>query len=189
MRKLIIFIVFMITCSMLFGQAYFEEINDNGEHKFSTTISTLKKNDCSEEVRIQNNSSFKLNNISCLIEIGNVKHNLKNINYVKIGEEEEFDGYEDDELDDELEHYFGKVAKWQIKNTNNITFTLNFSDHNSDVVIRKIYNRDESLVFEIGDSDNAITTEQQLKKTGAEILEVDGKKYILYNGQAIEVKN
>ena len=188
MKKIFIFITLIFVSFMLFGETFFREINDNGDHKVSTTIGALYRAECSEEVCIQNNTSFKLNNISCLIEIGNRSHNLKNINNIKIGDCEEFDGYEDDELDDELEHFFGPVAKWTSKNTNNISFTFNFSDHNNDVIIKRIYCDDDSLTFEIEDSSNAVTTEQQLEKTGAEILEIDGKKYLLYNGQVMEIK-
>lgn len=188
MKKTFIFITLIFVSFMLFGETFFREINDNGDHKVSTTIEVLYRTKCSEEVRIQNNTSFKLNNINCLIEIGSRSHRLKNINNIKIGDCEEFDGYEDDELDDELEHFFGPVAKWTSKNTNKISFTLNFSDHNNDVIIKRIYCDDDSLTFEIEESSNAVTTEQQLEKTGAEILEIDGKKYLLYNGQVMEIK-
>lgn len=188
MKKTFIFITLTFVSFLLFGETFFREINDNGDHKFSTTIEDLYRTKCSEEVCIQNNTSFKLNNIRCLIEIGGRSHSLKNINNIKIGDHEEFDGYEDDELEDELEHFFGPVAKWTSKNTNEVSFTLNFSDHNNDVIIKRIYCDDESLTFEIEDSSNAVTTEQQLEKTGAEILEIDGKKYLFYNGQVIEIK-
>ena len=134
---------------------YFEEFEDNGTHTFLCSMSFLYYNKLNEEVRIQNNSSYKLRNVRCTISIQKREHDLKNIKEIEIGETEEFDGYEDDELKDELKHYYGKeVGKISADNPNTITFKLNFNDYNEKVLIKKVYNEDKSLSFEIVDNPN-----------------------------------
>lgn len=41
MKKTFIFITLIFVSFMLFGETFFREINDNGDHKVSTTIGVL----------------------------------------------------------------------------------------------------------------------------------------------------
>lgn len=116
------------------------------------------------------------------------EHDLKNIKEIEIGETEEFDGYEDDELKDELKHYYGKeVGKISADNPNTITFKLNFNDYNEKVLIKKVYNEDKSLSFEIVDNPNHKKSVEQAKDQGATIIEIDGTKFMLFEGKAYKI--
>lgn len=116
------------------------------------------------------------------------EHDLKNIKEIEIGETEEFDGYEDDELKDELKHYYGKeVGKISADNPNTITFKLNFNDYNEKVLIKKVYNEDKSLSFEIVDNPNHKKPVEQAKDQGATIVEIDGTKFMLFEGKAYKI--
>ena len=163
--------------------------NADGDFVYKTTFSHLYANKLWEEVRIQNNSSFTLSRITCTIQINNKKHNLVTIQKMRPGSQEEFDGYEDDEMKDELPYYFGEAGKFTKNNKNDISFTINFKEHRDDIVITDVYERDKSLCFIINDSpDVEIKTEKDaLKESGATTIVVEGKTYLLYNGVAYPV--
>ena len=164
--------------------------NENGDFCFETSFPELLANGIKEEVRVQNNSTFTVNNISCNIIINEKTHSLKTIQKLKPGEEEEFDGYEDDEMKDELPYYFGTDGEFKKRNTNAISFVICFRDHQKNVTIKGVYDRDKSLVFIIDNSTEGnenMETETSLKEAGVKKITVDGKTFILYNGKFIPV--
>lgn len=190
MRKILTAMLAFALGISAFAQQNYLSFNDDGNHTYTTTMSSLYHRKIWEEVVIQNNSSFELNNISCEISLvgAAASHRLVNIRRVKIGDDESFDGYEDDELKDELPFYFGSYGKFRADNNAKISFTLNFGVNNSNVRISSVYNKDKNLVFLITDSENAVKPQEKIESLGGNIIEIDGKKFLLYNGQAIQVK-
>lgn len=159
------------------------------QHIYETTISELKEKEITENICIQNNSSFVLTNIECRFSVNGKTHSMQNIRKIPIGEDSEFEGYEDDEIDDELPYYLGEDAKFTRKNKNKISFELFFHSHNDDVTIANILNRDDSLYFIIEDKDGNVSPEEKIKQEGGSIVEIDGIKYLLFNGSAYKVND
>lgn len=187
MKKVALFFITLLISANLFCQSF--EFNDDGNHRFDTTISKLHSMEVWEEVVVLNNSSFELNNISCLIILNDeVEHRLVNISRINIGDDESFDGYEDDELKDELPYYFGKNGKFKANNNSKISFVLDFGRNNNNVIISKIYDKDKNLVLMVTDSEKAVKPDDKIEALGGHVIEVDGKKFLLYGGQAIPVK-
>lgn len=147
------------------------------------------KNKTWEEIQIQNNSTQNLNHITCTVIINGKEHKMKTISQIKVGDKEEFEGYEDNEMKDEFPHYFGNVGKFTSTNYNTITFIINFQEHRDDVIISDIYMNDNNLVFIVEDDPNhKVETEKEaLERTGAQTIIIEGKKYLLYDGVAYPV--
>lgn len=190
MRKIFVAAFALMLGVSAFAQQNYSSFGDDKSHTYTTTMSSLYHRRVWEEVVIQNNSSFELNNISCEIFLGDIPtgHRLVNIRRVKIGDDESFDGYEDDELKDELPFYFGRLGKFRADNSAKISFKLNFGVNDSNVKISSVYNKDKNLVFLITDSENAVKPNERIESLGGNVIEIDGKKFLLYNGQAIQVK-
>ena len=163
--------------------------SENHDWIFDTSFPELMAKGIDEEIQIQNNSSVNLNHVTCTVVINGKEHKMQTIQKIKSGEKEEFDGYEDDEMQDEFPHYFGEAGRFTRKNTNNIRFIINFKEHRNDVIISDVYMNDRHLLFIIEDSPNRHikSEEESLEGTGAQVIIVEGKKYLLYGGVAYPV--
>ena len=163
--------------------------SENRDWIFDTSFPELMAKGIDEEIQIQNNSSVNLNHVTCTVVINGKEHKMQTIKKIESGEKEEFDGYEDDEMQDEFPHYFGEAGKFTRKNRNSIRFIINFKEHRNDVIISDVYMSDSHLLFIIEDSPNRHikSEEESLEGTGAQVIIVEGKKYLLYGGVAYPV--
>ena len=96
------------------------------------------------------------------IIIDKQEHKLLPIDQVKTGRDENFDGLEDDEMHDELKHFFGEKGKLTKKNTNQITFEFTFGDNNEKVLIKEFHIRDKELYFFVENNPEAKITEEKI---------------------------
>ena len=128
------------------------EKNESNEWIFETSFPELVKNKINGEIRIQNNSTSILSRVSCTVIINENEHKMQSIAKIKLGEREEFEGYEDDEMKDEFPFYFGKDGKFNKSNQNRIVFKIKFPDNLDDVAISAALANDKSLLFIIEDS-------------------------------------
>lgn len=190
MKKSIFTFLFLSFIATTFAQS--PKITENEKHEwiFDTSFPELMRKGIDEEIKIQNNSSVNLNHVTCTVVINGKEHKMQTIQKIKSGEKEEFDGYEDDEMQDEFPHYFGEAGRFTRRNTNDIRFIINFKEHRNDVIISDVYMNDSHLLFIIEDSPNRHikTEEESLEETGAQVIIVDGKKFLLYGGKAYPVE-
>ena len=183
MKKIFVSIFLIITLNFLFA----ESINDTGDHTIKFRISDLVAKGFKDEICIQNGSSYLLKNIQLKIIIGGKEHKLLPIDQVKSGRDENFDGLEDDEMHDELRHFFGEQGKLTTKNTNQITFEFTFGDTNEKVLLREFHIRDHELYFFVENNPDAKITEEKVEDS-VKVIVIDGKKYMIIGDQVIEVK-
>ena len=164
-----------------------EKIGDNWVYE--TSFQELMKKKITEEIQIQNNATVNLNHVSLTVRINGKEHKMQTIPGIKSGSKEEFDGYEDDEMHDEFPHYFGKDGKFSKKNKNKITFIVDFKEHREDVIISDVYMTDENLLFIVEDNPHKKikSEEESLQEAGAKTIILEGKKYLLFEGQAYPV--
>lgn len=119
--------------------------------------------------------------------IRETKHKLVPISSIRVGKTESFDGVEDDEMHDELPYFFGAAGKIRRNNNNKITFKLKFGFDDDKVIVERFEICDRELYFYISDNKNAPVTKQVLEEE-AKVIVIDGKKYIIIENHAIEVK-
>lgn len=189
MKKQILIQVLLFVTLTAFAQPPRITETENHEWIFDTSFPELMAKGIDEEIQIQNNSSVNLNHVTCTVVINGKEHKMQTIQKIKSGEKEEFDGYEDDEMQDEFPHYFGEDGRFTRRNTNDIRFIINFKEHRNDVIISDVYMNDRHLLFIIEDSPkrHIKTEEESLEETGAQVIIVEGKKYLLYGGVAYPV--
>lgn len=172
-----------ILAVFLAGFAFAESLNDGGNHSFDFEIAELAEKGFHDEVKIQNGSTFVLTNIQLKMAVNGKSSNLLPIAMIQPGRSENFDGYKDDDLDEELLFHFGKDGKISKKNTNKITFEIDFGENNKKVTVKNYYIKNKDIYFLV---ENA--TELQSAEESGRLITVDGKKYILSGDKAYEVK-
>ena len=182
-RKFLIVLAVLLCNFNLFA----DKVNDDGNHVFEYVISELVEKGFYDEINIQNNSSYELKNIQLKIFINGKEHQPLPISKLKSGNDDNFDGLEDDEMHDELRHYFGNDGKLNKKNNNKIRFELNFGLNNDKVIVTDLYIRDKELYFYVEDNSEHVVTEQVLEEQ-VRVIEIDGKKYMLVDDKVIEIK-
>ena len=183
MKKLLMALVLSLMVVGIFA----EPVTDNGNHLVTFRISELVEKGFYDEICIQNGSTYLLKNIQLRITIDEKDHRLLPIDQVKSGKDDNFDGLEDDEMHDELRHYFGNDGKLNKKNNNKIRFELNFGLNNDKVIVTDLYIRDKELYFYVEDNSEHVVTEQVLEEQ-VRVIEIDGKKYMLVDDKVIEIK-
>lgn len=184
MKRKFLIVLAVLLCSF---NLFADKVNDNGNHVFEYVISELVEKGFYDEINIQNNSSYELKNIQLKIFINGKEHQLLPISKLKSGNDDNFDGLEDDEMHDELRHYFGNDGKLNKKNNNKIRFELNFGLNNDKVIVTDLYIRDKELYFYVEDNSEHVVTEQVLEEQ-VRVIEIDGKKYMLVDDKVIEIK-
>ena len=183
MKKIVLSLLFILCSNFIFS----ESLNDTGNHIFNFKISDLVNKGFYDEICIQNGSSYELKNIQLRIIIDKQEHKLLPIDQLKTGRDENFDGLEDDEMHDELKHFFGEKGKLTKKNTNQITFEFTFGDNNEKVLIKEFHIRDKELYFFVENNPEAKITEEKVEDS-VKVIVIDGKKYMIIGDQVIEVK-
>lgn len=189
MKKYITTIIFVFSMA-LFCYAQNNKVKRIGDNWFyETSFQELMKKKITEEIQIQNNATINLNHVTLTVRINDKEHKMQTIPKIKSGSKEEFDGYEDDEMHDEFPHYFGKDGTFSKSNMNKITFTVDFKEHREDIIISDVYMTDGNLLFIVEDNpDKKIKSEDEfLKETGAKVIILEGRKYLLFEGQAYPV--
>ena len=183
MKKLFFLIILLLCTTFIFS----EPITDNGDHLVTFRISELVGKGFKDEICIQNGSSYILKNIQLRIIIDEKDHKLFPIDQVKSGRDENFDGLEDDEMHDELKHFFGEKGKLTKNNTNKISFEFSFGDSNEKVLLKEYHIRDNELYFFVENNPDSKITEE-LVEDSVKVIVIDGKKYMIIDDQVIEVK-
>lgn len=183
MKKLFFLIILLLCTTFIFS----EPITDNGDHLVTFRISELVGKGFKDEICIQNGSSYILKNIQLRIIIDEKDHKLFPIDQVKSGRDENFDGLEDDEMHDELKHFFGEKGKLTKNNTNKISFEFSFGDNNEKVLLKEYHIRDNELYFFVENNPDSKMTEE-LVEDSVKVIVIDGKKYMIIGDQVIEVK-
>lgn len=187
MKKICLLSVFIFMTVCIFADPV--EKLDSGKFQYSTTISSLVNRKIDEEIQVQNNSSFTLSRLSCTVVIGNKSHDMKVIQRVKPGDDEEFEGYEDDEMNDEFPYYFGEAGKFRKDNHSEVTFIISFKEHADLVEILDVYEGDDSLVFVVTDSEKASKQiEKSFSENNIEIFYIEGKPYAKIDGKLMKLE-
>lgn len=188
MKKAIVFLLLSL-CAICGSFAQDDEaknrivVNERGDYCFETSFPELMSRGVNSEVWVRNNSGFVVNNLLCTVSINGKSHALKAIQTVPPGEDEEFKGYDDDEMKDEFPCFFGVDGSFKKRNTNKISFEISFRPHQKNVVITSIYYWKKSIVFVIDNSAEG----KKLLESGdtSEKVVVGGKTYILYEGKFV----
>ncbi|MBR4464762.1 MAG: hypothetical protein IKS40_09130 [Treponema sp.] len=190
MKKSILIFLFLAFLSSAFAQSSKVIKNENRDWVFDTSFPELMDNGIDEEIQIFNNSCEPLLYVTCKIVINGKEHKMRTISKLEPGDTEEFDGYEDEEIGEEIPKFFGADGRFSRKNTNKIRFIISFKDHKNDVVISKVLMNDSHLIFTVDDSpDRNVKSEQDaLEDAGAQVVTIDGKKFLLYGGKAYPVE-
>ena len=171
MKKLFFLIILLLCTTFIFS----EPITDNGDHLVTFRISKLVGKGFKDEICIQNGSSYLLKNIQLRITIDGKNHRLLPIDQVKSGGDDNFDGLEDDEMHDELKHFFGEKGKLTKNNTNKISFEFSFGDNNEKVLLKEYHIRDNELYFFVENNpDSKITKET-----------IEDKQNVIYCGDKL----
>lgn len=160
-----------ILAVFLAGFAFAESLNDGGNHSFDFEIAELAEKGFHDEVKIQNGSTFVLTNIQLKMAVNGKSSNLLPIAMIQPGRSENFDGYKDDDLDEELLFHFGKDGKISKKNTNKITFEIDFGENNKKVTVKNYYIKNKDIYFLV---ENA--PELQSAEESGRLITVNGKK-------------
>ncbi|MCM1320836.1 MAG: hypothetical protein NC041_01505 [Bacteroides sp.] len=187
MKRKLFVILSLIIASNLFAQKFSKELKDNGMHQFATTMNFLAANKIDEEIVIYNNSSVDLANISCKVTINGKTHDFKKIRKIIVGDDENFSGYEDDEMKDEFKRYFGSDGKISKNNTNDIIFEFNFGEFNNDVVLKRVYKDDRDICFSVDDKLHASSADNSDSGNAEKIL-INGEEYLLLNEQVYKIR-
>ena len=182
-RKFLIVLAVLLCNFNLFA----DKVNDDGNHVFEYVISELVDKGFYDEINIQNNSSYELKNIQLKIFINGKEHQLLPISKLKSGNDDNFDGLEDDEMHDELKYFFGEKGKLTKNNTNEISFEFTFGDNNEKVLLKEYHIRDNELYFFVENNENFKVTEE-LVEDSVKVIVIDGNKYMLIGDKVIEVK-
>lgn len=158
-------------------------VNGRGDYCYETSFSELMSRGVNSEIRVLNNSGFVVNNLLCTVSINGKSHSLKAIQMVPPGQDEGFEGYDDDEMKDEFPCFFGVDGSFKKRNTNKVAFEISFRPHQKNVAITSIYYWKKSIVFVI---DNSAEGKKMLESGDtSEKVVVGGKTYILYEGKFV----
>lgn len=176
-------IITSILVAFLAGFVFAENLNDSGNHSFEFEIAGLAEKGFHDEIKIQNASSFVLTNIQMKMAVNGKNSNLLPIPMIQPGRSKNFDGYKDNDMDEELAFHFGKDGKLSTKNQNKITFEIDFGDNNKKVTVKNFYIKNKDLYFLVENN-----PEGQAPEETGRLITVDGKKYILSGDKAYEVK-
>ena len=188
MKRAVVFLL-LILCAVYGSFAQEGEaksrivVNGRGDYCFETSFPELMSRGVNSEVRVLNNSGFVVNNLLCTVSINGKSHSLKAIQTVSPGQDEGFEGYDDDEMKDEFPCFFGVDGSFKKRNTNKIAFEISFRPHQKHVAITSIYYWKKSIVFVI---DNSAEGKKMLESGDtSEKVVVGGKTYILYDGKFV----
>lgn len=146
-KKIVLLIMVFLCITGIFA----ESVSDDGSHAVEFVISDLVRQGFCERVKVKNFSNNELTNIQLRIFIDGKDHRLEPISILKPGKTGSFDGVEDDDMDEELKHFFGAAGKLNKKNMNGITFVLTFGSCNKGVVITEYNIKDDDLFFVVED--------------------------------------
>ena len=171
-------ILMALVLSLMVVGIFAEPVTDNGNHLVTFRISELVGKGFKDEICIQNGSSYILKNIQLRITIDEKDHRLLPIDQVKSGRDDNFDGLEDDEMHDELKHFFGEKGKLTKNNTNKISFEFSFGDNNEKVLLKEYHIRDNELYFFVENNPDSKITEE-LVEDSVKVIVIDGKKYMI----------
>jgi hypothetical protein len=188
MKKTIVFLLVSL-CAVYGSYAQGEgaksrlTVNGQGDYCFETSFTELVSQGINSEIQVFNNSAFTVSNLLCTVFINGKSHSLKAIHTLLPTEDDEFDGYDDDEMKDEFPHFFGSDGAFKKRNTNKIQFVISFRPQQKNVEITNIYFRKKSIVFVI---DNSEEGKKNLESGNmSEKVVIDGKTYILYGGKFV----
>ena len=157
----------------------------HGDYSFETSFAELKSYGVNSKIKVQNNSSFSVSNLICNVFINGKSHTQKPINTILSGNEEKFDGYDDEEMKDEFPCFFGADGKFRKGNKNKITFVVSFRPQQKNVTIKQICFRKKSILFVI---DNSTEGKDALNNIDtSEKVFIDGKPYVLFEGKFIPI--
>ena len=136
--------------------------NQYGEYVYEIIMSKLVSRGMFDEIKFENKSSYPLKFISCTVRINGRDHDMRPIPLLKLRGSENFDGFFKDDMIKEFPKFFGKDGRFSGKNNNLVRFTFKFMDHDSDVVITDVYEKDNDICFVVSD----VTKDTNVTDTG-----------------------
>lgn len=168
-KKLAIsFIAVCFIVPMAFAEDELIIKNQYGEYVYEIIMNELVTKGMFDEIKFENKSSYPLKFISCTVRINGRDHDMRPIPLLKLRGSENFDGFFKDDMIKEFPKFFGKDGRFSNKNNNLVRFTFKFMDHDSDVVITDVYEKDNDICFVVSDvpkdtnvTDSSTVTEEQ----------------------------
>lgn len=152
-KKFMVYVVAVfLAVPVAFAQGEFVTRDSSGGYSYETTISSLVQRRVFEEIKLINNSSFEVTNVTCVVTINGKTHDMRPISVLKPGESEGFDGYFEDDMKREFPKCFGQDGKFLKENNSVVKFSFNFKGHNDDVVITDVYDSEDDLCFIVNDA-------------------------------------
>ena len=162
-KKLAIsFIAVCFIVPMAFAEDELIIKNQYGEYVYEIIMSKLVSRGMFDEIKFENKSSYPLKFISCTVRINGRDHDMRPIPLLKLRGSENFDGFFKDDMIKEFPKFFGKDGRFSSKNNNLVRFTFKFMDHDSDVVITDVYEKDNDICFVVSD----VTKDTNVTDTG-----------------------
>ena len=162
-KKLAIsFIAVCFIVPMAFAEDELIIKNQYGEYVYEIIMSELVSRGMFDEIKFENKSSYPLKFISCTVRINGRDHDMRPIPLLKLRGSENFDGFFKDDMIKEFPKFFGKDGRFSGKNNNLVRFTFKFMDHDSDVVITDVYEKDNDICFVVSD----VTKDTNVTDTG-----------------------
>ena len=162
-KKLAIsFIAVCFIVPMAFAEDELITKNQYGEYVYEIIMSKLVSRGMFDEIKFENKSSYPLKFISCTVRINGRDHDMRPIPLLKLRGSENFDGFFKDDMIKEFPKFFGKDGRFSSKNDNLVRFTFKFMDHDSDVVITDVYEKDNDICFVVSD----VTKDTNVTDTG-----------------------
>ena len=162
-KKLAIsFIAVCFIVPMAFAEDELIIKNQYGEYVYEIIMSELVSRGMFDEIKFENKSSYPLKFISCTVRINGRDHDMRPIPLLKLRGSENFDGFFKDDMIKEFPKFFGKDGRFSSKNNNLVRFTFKFMDHDSDVVITDVYEKDNDICFVVSD----VTKDTNVTDTG-----------------------
>ena len=162
-KKLAIsFIAVCFIVPMAFAEDELIIKNQYGEYVYEIIMSELVSRGMFDEIKFENKSSYPLKFISCTVRINGRDHDMRPIPLLKLRGSENFDGFFKDDMIKEFPKFFGKDGRFSGKNNNLVRFTFKFMDHDSDVVITDVYEKDNDICFVVSD----VTKDTNITDTG-----------------------
>ncbi len=175
--------LFFIMASLIFAQ----NLGGGKKNSFEFKIADLVDKGFYDEIKIRNESSYNLKNIQIKISINGKSIELLPIARLLPGNSTNFDGKQDDDMHDELRHFFGSDGKLNKTNPNSITFDIDLGDSNEKTSVKDFYIKNKDLYFLVEDNpDHKVSA--QTTDGSAKIVTIDGKKYILVDDKAFEIQ-
>ena len=162
-KKLAIsFIAVCFIVPMAFAEDELIIKNQYGEYVYEIIMSELVSRGMFDEIKFENKSSYPLKFISCTVRINGRDHDMRPIPLLKLRGSENFDGFFKDDMIKEFPKFFGKDGRFSSKNDNLVRFTFKFMDHDSDVIITDVYEKDNDICFVVSD----VTKDTNVTDTG-----------------------